>query len=684
MRETDIDRWTTRFLPVLVAAGTLAAFAPALDDGWVAWDDPLHFLNNPFYRGLGRAQLRWMFEGPHLGQYFPVTWLTLGLDYKLWGMEPYGYHATSVLIQAAVAVALYFVARRLLALAVPRADARDASLAAAVAALAFAVHPLRVESVAWITERRDLVSGLFYLLAIDFYLRARATAPARAWRWRAASLVAFAASLLSKAIGFTLPAALLILDAWPLGRFSWPPTRWGKRERDALVEKVPYALLSAACAVAAWAGLRGDGTLRGVGQVGLGARLAQASFGFLFYPFKTLWPTGLIPVYEQPRALSLASPPFAACFVACAAIAAAAWIRRRERPAVSAALAFYAVALAPVSGLVSNGLPYLAVDRYSYLPALSFAVLGGGLFLSVARRRRAVALAATGAILFSWIALSRAQCAVWRDSASLWGHALSIAPNGATALVNEAVVLSERGDWNGAEALARRATRARPEDFAAWANLGSILARRGRFADAEDALTRAAALRPNAESIVVDRGLAIAAQGRDAEAAAAFRSAVALDDSDARAWYALGNALGRRSRGAEAESSYRRAIELDPAFGDARVNLGMLLASRGRVDEAAAQFRAALSSRGAAPRALFDWGVVLAARGDATGAEKRYAEAVRLDPDFLDARFNYGNALARSRRWREAAAQYRAILARDPGARDARASLDAVRKLGGF
>ena len=157
-----------RLLPALVVLAAATAFLPALRDGWVGWDDPEHFLNNPFYRGLGAAQLRWMFEGPHLGQYFPLAWVTLGFDYILWGMEACGYHLTNLLLHAASAGIFYAVSLRLLAAGAPRAADDERRLAAAAAALAFALHPLRVESVAWIAERRDVLSGVFYLATILF------------------------------------------------------------------------------------------------------------------------------------------------------------------------------------------------------------------------------------------------------------------------------------------------------------------------------------------------------------------------------------------------------------------------------------------------------------------------------------------------------------------------------------
>src|SRR5213594_3953589 len=208
---TSAQRWVRWLAPLLVALFTLAAFLPALQNQFVNWDDKDNFLDNPHYRGLGWTHLRWMWT-THLGHYIPLTWMTLGLDYLIWGMNPTGYHLTNLLLHAANAVLVY----RLIVALVPGVGAR----AALVGALGFAIHPLRVESVAWATERRDVLSGLFYLATVLGYLRfAEAQREGRPWRgWLAASVGCFLLSLLAKAWGITLPLVLLALDVYPLRR----------------------------------------------------------------------------------------------------------------------------------------------------------------------------------------------------------------------------------------------------------------------------------------------------------------------------------------------------------------------------------------------------------------------------------------------------------------------------------
>src|SRR5438034_977960 len=244
-----IERWRRWLVPVLIAVVTFAAFLPTLQNQFVNWDDPRNFLENPHYRGLGWTHLRWMWT-THLGHYIPLTWMTLGLDYLLWGMNPVGYHLTSLLLHAANAVVFFFVGCRILTLALPAPSERGHALTAGFAALVFAIHPLRVESVAWVTERRDVLSGLFYLLTILVYLRdCERGARGRGWCWVSVGL--FACALLSKSMVVNLPIVLLILDVYPLRRLGGAIGWWGEPARRVYVEKIPFVLLATAAAAIA-------------------------------------------------------------------------------------------------------------------------------------------------------------------------------------------------------------------------------------------------------------------------------------------------------------------------------------------------------------------------------------------------------------------------------------------------
>src|SRR5438093_8454887 len=305
------ERWLPWLVPGLIALVTFVAFLPALQNQFVNWDDAENFLENPHYRGLGWTQLRWMWTTFHLGHYIPLTWMTLGLDYRLWGMNPFGYHLTSLLLHAANAVVFFFVVHRILTLALPRPSERGRALAvsAGFAALVFAIHPLRVESVAWVTERRDVLSGLFYLLTILMYLRACARgARGRGWYWL--SVAVFGCALLSKSMVVSLPVVLLILDVYPLRRLGGALAWWSEPARRVYVEKIPFVLLAAAASAVALMAQLSHNTMVSVVQLsGLG-RLALSVYGLSFYLWKPVALVTLSPLYELPPTVNPWAPPF--------------------------------------------------------------------------------------------------------------------------------------------------------------------------------------------------------------------------------------------------------------------------------------------------------------------------------------------------------------------------------------
>ncbi|MGH9579426.1 MAG: hypothetical protein ACRD2R_00405, partial [Terriglobales bacterium] len=378
-----LSRWA---MPILVAMLTVAAFFPALQNGFVDWDDNTGLLNNLSYRGLGWEQLRWMFTTFHLGHYQPLTWVTFGLDYLVWGMDPFGYHLTNLLLHALNAVVFYFVALRLFSLSVSVSSGDFALRAASgFAALLFSIHPLRVESVAWATERRDVLSGLFFLLTLLCYLRAaKADSGAEHLKWLGVAVLAYVFSLLAKDVGMMLPSALKVLDVYPLMRFGAGGGKWfGPEAQRIWWEKAPFAFL--ALVAAAVAIMAQSVALKSFAVHDSAGRLAQALFGLGYYLRKTLLPVGLSPIYELPRPFIPWDWPYLASGLAVSAIAAGLIILRCRWPAGLAAGIYYAAMLAPVLGIAQSG-SQLVADRYSYLSCLGWALLAGGGYLCLQRR----------------------------------------------------------------------------------------------------------------------------------------------------------------------------------------------------------------------------------------------------------------------------------------------------------
>ena len=427
--------------PALVGVLTMAAFLSSLRGEFLTWDDAKNYLDNPSYRGLGLRQLAWMFSSFHMGHYIPVTWITFGLDYLLWGMSPVGYHLMNVLFHAATALAFYFLSARLLRLALPGVEGLDLRIGALLAALLFAIHPLRAESVAWVTERRDVVSGLFYVLSAIAYLKAVDGADRARPRWYWSSVGLFACGLLSKSIVVSLPVALLALDVYPLKRLGGER---GWRRRTVLLEKVPYFALGVAGAAIGFMALATIANTRSLTEMGLVYRAVLSVYGLAFYLWKSVMPFGLSPLYQLDFTVTWLH------FAAVAALLGIGFLMRRRWPAFAVAAVVYVATLLPVLGIFQNG-PQAAADRYTYLACLGWAVILGGLAARPWPGRNV-----TRAVLSIWILamlpLTGQQVGVWRDTTTLWSHAIALAPQSRAAHFNLGGAHEEAGRYAAAVA----------------------------------------------------------------------------------------------------------------------------------------------------------------------------------------------------------------------------------------
>src|SRR2546428_5898672 len=472
---TPAERWVRWLVPVVIALITCAAFLAALQNQFVNLDDNDNFLDNPHYRGLAWTHLRWMWT-THQGHYIPLTWMTLGLDYLLWGMNPVGYHLMSLLLHAANAVVFFFVVRRILTLALPSPSERGHAVAvsAGFAALVFAIHPLRVESVAWVTERRDVLSGLFYLSAILVYLRAcERGARGRGWYWL--SVAVFGCALLSKSMVVNLPVVLLILDVYPLRRLGGFVGWWSEPARPIYVEKIPFVLLAAAASAVAVMAQLSKSAMIPVAHLSVLGRLAVSAYGLSFYLWKMVVPLNLSPLYMLPPTVDPEAPPFILSYGLVLAITAIVLALRRRMPGLPAVWLAYIVVLLPVLGIFQSG-QQIAADRYTYLAGLGWAILAGaGLLFSLGRSK-------TGTLTTSPIAgvamclvvglgvLTWDQVKVWHDSEKLWTHVLAMDPQSSIAENNLGV--ARAGERKLAEAVEhyQRALQIRPDTAGANQN----------------------------------------------------------------------------------------------------------------------------------------------------------------------------------------------------------------------
>ncbi len=550
-----------------MALVTLIVFLPGVFGDFLNWDDNRNYLDLTAYRGLGPRQLAWMFTSFHMGHYHPLTWVTLGADYAVWGLEPFGFHLTSLLLHVAAAVTFLSVARRLLSAAAPAGMGEPALRVGAVAAaLLFAVHPLRVESVVWLSERRDVLSGLFYLLTVLAYLEAVAPRPAEAsrvaWRWYGASIALFAAALLSKGLVVSLPAALLILDVYPLRRLGGQAGWTTAAARRVWAEKAPFVLLGLAGAVLAFLARAPLRSAIGLTDFGVADRAALSLYGYAFYLRKTLLPWGLSPLYEMHEGFDLFGASVRWSAAAMLLVAVVAVVMRRRWPALAAAAAAYAITLLPVIGVVQSG-PQITADRYTYLACLGWALLAGAGVAWCAERWLAGAggrvlwgggLAAATLIVVALAGVTARQSLVWLDSISLWSHALALDPASARAHTGLAGV-----------------------HFAA-----------GRREEARKHVEEAVRLNPRLPEALVGLAAVLSLDGRAEEAVPHARSAVSRRPHDANLHHILGEVLRLAGKREEAVGALREAARLDPGWPVPRFVMARTLAEMGRTQEALA------------------------------------------------------------------------------------------------
>jgi tetratricopeptide (TPR) repeat protein len=585
-----------RIVPLAIVLVVVAVFAIGLRNEFVRWDDHTNLVDNPYFRGLGLRHLAWMFSTTLMGHYIPVTWLTFGLDYVIWGMQPAGYHFTNLVLHAANAVVFYWVANRLLVAARPEAREGALRVGAVVAALFFAIHPLRAESVAWATERRDVLSGLFFLTCVATYLRAVAAAGARRRGLLTVSVAAFVLAMLAKSIVMTLPLLLLVIDWYPLRRLRAP--WWSRENGRILVEKLPFMIVGITGAAIAYWAVGHNEYFTPTTKYPLPSRIAMALYSIVFYVSKTVLPMDLSPLYELPSRVDPLDPQFLSAAVAVAVVSVALVALAGRWPAALAAYAWYVIVLGPVGGLVHAGFQ-LAHDRYSYLSCLPFAVIVGAaaVWLDGARASGtlrppffAASCAALGALLATLGILTWSQVQVWRDTESLWTHATYATPdcsichdNYGALLVNSSPV-PPRPQLIAIEHF-QEALLLKPDRDKPYGGLGLALIQLSRPREAEAALRRALNIRPVELGALNNLGLALNQQQRFAEAEPYFRQAVAMDAHNVVTRTNLAEALVGLKRFDEALAQLHRAADEQPFAPEPRIGLVLAYRAAGKTTE---------------------------------------------------------------------------------------------------
>jgi protein O-mannosyl-transferase len=565
-----------------LAAIVFLAFSPVLRDGFTSYDDPEYVTDNPHVTtGLSWENTAWAFTAAHSSNWHPLTWLSHQLDCTLYGLKPAGHHLTSLL--------LHVVNTLLLFLWLSGATGRRGP--SAFVALAFGLHPLHVESVAWVAERKDVLSTMFGLLALLAYT-AYARKPA-AGRYLAVFAL-FAASLLSKPMLVTLPLLLLLIDWWPLGR---------RGVRRLVLEKIPLLVLVALSAAATIWAQRQGGAVVAVEQLPLGLRLANAAVSYVRYLAKTVWPVNLAVFYPFPLH-GIAAWKVVASVAAVAMVTAGVILLRKRSPWLVVGWCWYVAALLPVIGIVQVGMQAMA-DRYMYIPMI-------GLLIAIAWECAGMKWAPAAAIaaLLVCAVLSWRQAQVWRNGLTLFAHAVEVTRDNFVAHDNLGVELDRNGEFDKALEQYRETLRIKPGDRHGEQNYAQAT-----FAKAERLYT----------------------EGKSAEALPLFREGLHYRPRNATARLYMGLILTGQNQLAAAISEFQQAIRIDPTQAKAYSGLGVALARAGQPLAALQAFTDCIRHGGASVEAYYDLGLVQAALGRNQEALASFDAALQLQPDFRPA-----------------------------------------------
>lgn len=654
-REQDRRRFGIAICAGLFALAVLP-YLRVVEHGFVSYDDDLYVFDNArVLQGLGWDGVRWAFTTDAAGNWHPLTWLSHMLDVTLFGTNAAGHHAVSVALHAINTVLLWLAMRSL----------TGAWLRSALVAALFAVHPLRVESVAWVAERKDVLSGLFWmlsLLAYGWYARRPGIG-----RLAVVSL-ALAGGLAAKPMVVTLPLVFLLLDAWPLRRL-----RTARDLPRLLLEKLPCFVLVAASSATTLRVQDAAGVVQSLEHLGLPVRLGNAAITYVAYVWKTLWPFPLAPFYPHPATLPSFSPArfFLSAIAATIVLAACTWLAVRgfrRRPYVAVGWLWYLVTLLPVIGLVQVGMQGMA-DRYTYLPSIGLYWMASWTLAGIATRSaipRAVSAAAAAAVLLAWSALSWVQAGRWKDDLTLFEHATRVTRDNYVMQSHLGNAYAREGDLQRAVAELETAIRIKPDYARAHNNLGVVLQLQGELERAVRSYQRAVELDPRYARAMVNAGNAHQLRGDPGSAIAAYRGAIEAAPTDVDAHEQLGVLLAHTGALPEARDHLGRAVQLDPWRATAHQNLGFVLRELGDLPGAARHFEAAIRIAPENAEAHNSLGSVLERTGDLDGAKARFEAAIRLRPDYADAINNLGIVLARQGDLQQAIGHFERAVALDP------------------
>ncbi len=628
-------------LAALLALVTLVLYWPATGHKFVNYDDPDYITSNSTVSdGLSPSGVVWAFTHAIAGNWHPVTVLSHMLDCQLFGLNPWGHHLVNLILHALNAALVFWLLRQL----------TGATWRSLFVAVLFAVHPLRVESVAWIAERKDLLCGFFGLLSLLYYVKhvqIQDQAALKRWpmisfllsKFYGLSLLFFALGLMSKPMLVTWPFVLLLLDYWPLDRFAQV------RARPLLAEKIPFFILAVVSSVVTFLVQSRGGAVVSAEVLPFAARVANALHSYCAYIGKMIWPVDLAVFYPHPGQWPVATIVFSGVFLAIVSVVFI--LLRRRAPFLLVGWLFFLGTQIPIIGLVQIGSLAFA-DRYTYLPLLGLfiAIVWGAELLTRERRDLRLACVVGGTMaIFICLTLTGEQLTYWQNSETLFRHALQVTENNSLAQMNLANSLNEAGRTDEAIQHFAESLRLQPDNALAHNNLGIAYSQKGQTNEALAEYREAIRLQPDYATGYYNLGNYYFRIDQVEDAIRCYRQSIQLQPDSGLAHNALGLALSRIGQLDEAFRELQTAVTLLPKYADAHFGLAKIYAGKNKKDDAIREFQITLALQPNNADAHYYLGTALGLKGKTEEAIRHFQETIRLKPGHAGAYYNLGIAL---------------------------------------
>jgi len=629
-----LDKHRRVLVCVLLVAVTLVVYWPVQDYDFIVLDDNLYIYENRYIQnGFSFDSLKWAFINTIAGMWIPVTWISFMVDSQLWGLSPGGLHIVNLFFHLANIAFLFFLLEKLTG---------DFWPSAFVATL-FALHPIHVESVAWITERKDVLSAFFFFLTIGGY--SRYVNQPGVIRYFITFLF-FAMGLMAKPMLVTLPFVLLLLDYWPLERFKFGQIiHHSNRSKTyhffyLVFEKIPFLIFTVLVSVLTYLGTKGVGGIASLESLPVDVRVTNALAYYLKYIGKLLYPANLSVLYPHPNTASWFS-----IVGTSGLLLGMTWVfirKARTYPFSIVGWLWYLGMLFPVIGLVHAGTQGMA-DRFAYLPfiGLYIAIAWSVPALSAGLSHRKTGIAVLSAIVLSiFITTTWHQVHLWENSISLFRHTLKHTDNNYLIHNNLGTVLQEQGNIDDAIKHYREALRIQKDYVSAYDNLGMALLEQGNIDEAIEHFQEALRIEPDFEKAHNSLGIALQKQGNIGDAIEHYREALRIKPDYVKAHNNLGITLQKQGNIDEAIEHFQEALRIEPDFEKAHYNLGLALQKQGNIDDAIEHYREVLRIKPDYVLAHNNLGIAFYYKGDVAMAIRHFEKAIEINPNYFDAKNN--------------------------------------------